>query len=34
MMIYPVKDGTGTYALKGLTGDGWSTAGVYLKGKS
>ena len=34
MMIYPVKDGTGTYALEGLTADGWSTAGVYLKGKS
>lgn len=34
MMIYPVKDAAGTYALKGLSGDGWSTAGVYTKGKS
>ena len=34
MMIYPVADGPGTYALKGIAGDGWSTAAVYTKGKS
>lgn len=34
MMVYPAENGTGTYALEGLTADGWSTAGVYVKGKS
>ncbi len=34
MMIFPAKDGTGTYALKGLTDEGWSSASVYVKGKS
>ena len=34
MMIFPVKDGTGTYALEGATADGWSSAGVYTKGKA
>lgn len=33
MMVYPVKNGTGTYTLEGITADGWSTAGVYVKGK-
>lgn len=34
MMVYPVKDGPGTYALEGPTADGWSSANVYVKGKS
>ena len=34
MMIYPAKDGTGTYALDGLSADGWATASVYVKGKA
>lgn len=35
MMIFPVKDGSGTYSIEGLTGgDGWSTINVNIKGKS
>lgn len=33
MMIYPAKEGIGTYAL-GLTTDSWSLANVSLKGRS
>lgn len=33
MIIFPVKDGSGTYELEGLTGDdGWSTMNVNVKG--
>lgn len=35
MMIFPAKDGTGTYAIEGLTGgEGWSSINVHVKGKS
>ena len=34
LMIYPAKEGTGTYPLEGLSADSWSTANVFLKGRT
>lgn len=34
MMIYPAKEGTGTYPLQGLSADSWSTANVLIKGRT
>ena len=34
MMIFPAKEGTGTYPLAGLSADSWSTANVHLKGRA
>ncbi len=34
MMIYPAKEGSGSYSLEGLSADMWSLANFHLKGRN